>query len=124
VTGDQCQHRLPLPGTIAYIDVTELPGVVFLIVGNNVELLDRLFKELNEVIDRLRMDRTGRDVRYLMGVGNVQTDPHTTFHSLHRQLDSGAIAELRRRGQWQRDGERVEGGIRSQCVHHNLAFFL
>jgi hypothetical protein len=124
VTGHQRQQHRVLPGAIAQIDVAELSGIVHFVIRDDVEPLDCLLEELHDVVDRLGMDWTGRDVHHLVGLWYVETDAHLTFYSPNRQLHPGAIAELRRRSQRERNRKRAQGRIRSQRVHHNLAFFL
>ena len=96
VARDQRQQRLVLPETIAHIDVTELSGAVHLIVRGDIKPLDQLLEALDDAVDRLRVDRAGRDVYHLVGLGYVQANQYLAPRPTDRQLDPSSITELTR----------------------------
>jgi hypothetical protein len=73
-----------LPEAVTNIKVSQLSGVVVLIVGSDTELLNFLFEKLNDLIHRGRMNWTSRNVRNLMGLRNVQPDADFILCSTNR----------------------------------------
>src|SRR6266581_4126180 len=124
VARDQRQQRLMLPETIAHIEVTELPGVVHLIVRGDIEPLDHLLETLDDAVDRLRVYRAGRDVYHLVGLGYVQANQYFAPRPTDRQLDPSSVTELTRRRNQGWDIERFERRGGGQHVCQMLTFLV
>src|SRR5713101_2096200 len=74
MTGDKGQQHLVLPQAIAYIDIAELSGVMYLVIWDDLKPLNCLLEKLNDTVDRLRVHRASRDVHHLMSFGHVQAN--------------------------------------------------
>ena len=59
MAGDQQQQRLPLPKTIAQVDIAELAGIARFVIGNNMQPFYRLFEKGDDPVDLSGVDGTG-----------------------------------------------------------------
>src|SRR4030095_1457965 len=118
---DQRHADFPACEAVAHVDITKIPAVAALVIGQNAELKHLALEVANQLVHRSRVNRAGRYIDDSMTPRHVKADGDVVAIFPHHDLHPTTIAQppRRRSNRWHFQGR--ERWKRGECFPHDVA---